>query len=769
MKMAGKKKNTTRGAGPANPTQRRTRTRSKKQTQPKTTPASAVRKELSKVKQQIKVVKERTDGPKVQDQFTTTVDLGLVEPVPTDSLTRVLGTVFNPTILKAPTSGTTSTPLTIRASQYQLWRLKSLKLVFLPQVGASAVAGTTFVASLLQNSGVAPEVNLDAIYTRPNMRMQMGRPMSWVIPPRYLLGPKQGWYTTNPNQEQMTTLGPLMEVHGYGKTWSTYQDKAWNGPLWRCTATVTFEFTSYGPEVPLANLERDKTEGKATVKADTEGNAVVKLENPSGFAAGPHAGNVNGVISDVIWGIGDVLVESASAALPGWGWLIGGAWWFIKKISGRSLKTWLVANPDFPLSDGWQDVYYVYRSFDDARTNTPWQPPLGTQGTLVFSALFDWTQLTPMDGTTGTPASQPTYPLPPATPVTGLTLENLANNLSQTFVPLHVVGGTPYNPTLESSVIIKDIHGEGITPPNGKLVQILLAQKLGGSYTYHSSSALAPHPKPAVLDSGWDGGQGTLYGDALSLFKWFENQEKSGVSDPWVTNVTMGLTAGGSSSPSPIHCLAVYCHFYTTNQADPPRHSSVGLLMYGISVQDWYDKSPSPPRSLYLVLDSTSGYGADCNAEYQGQPHTFFLTHYPPNPSRGGFASQRNLVECDGVNDSGASGLALLPTKGGDAQELALYDLLMLVDADLAGNLADCVMCRTKVKHSFPLCFYMRTSDSVRRVLLCDTPFQSLLESWGSDLECEDWYGKMFACLGRVIPSWVLNEYGYRHGVDETD
>nr|AVM87167.1 capsid protein [Huanan hylidae astrovirus] len=399
------KKNQVLAQGSSQPSAAAGKKKQKRRKKKPQKPKTSVTAEVTRLRKEIKVVKERTDGPKTQRTFALTLDMGYIQPTQVDDLEKSLTVVINPLLMKATTVGGIATPLTLEACQYGLWKCASFEVRGIPLVGPSAVAGSSFVLTLTQDAGSTGAVSIDTLYQKPHLPLTLGKPFRWKIPSKSLLGPKQGWYYTDPDKEQTVTLGPRLEAWGFGVTNSTYQNAKWSSPLWRVTVRATYHFSSFSPKTELSVLEMSTVKDvEVLVQSDADGRAVATITGPSG-ANGPRAGS-HTTSADIIWAVSEAAVKAAAAALPGWSWIVNGAWWFIKKLSGKELKNWLAANPG---SNG-NDIYYVYDSLDQARLNKPWRPPFGSETGVSWFADLQWYQLTP-DRIRGT-SSIESYPVP---------------------------------------------------------------------------------------------------------------------------------------------------------------------------------------------------------------------------------------------------------------------------------------------------------------------------------------------------------------------
>nr|ULR75187.1 capsid protein [Coypu astrovirus 2] len=303
-------------------------------------------------------------GAKVAMSQKITATLGTIGANETGGLEIEYATYLNPSLVKEQTSSNAFTPLTVLAAQYARWRIAAAKVVFTPLVGSSAVSGTALRCSVNLSPSANP-ASWGAIGARMHCDIMVGQRREWRLPVRELAGPMESFWVTNTNQTDQS-LGPMLEIHSYGRTMSTYQSKQWDGGLFLVSLEATWEFASYSQQPALAGLAKHNATD-ATVQITAVAGSPVELSMPSETSrfmsernGRPSLGTraAGGSTSEVIWMVLDTAVEVTSQFVGPWGWLMKAGYWFVKKVFGRASRTG-------------EDVYYVYASVDDANANRP--------------------------------------------------------------------------------------------------------------------------------------------------------------------------------------------------------------------------------------------------------------------------------------------------------------------------------------------------------------------------------------------------------------
>nr|UNW38676.1 capsid protein [Coypu astrovirus 2] len=306
-------------------------------------------------------------GAKVAMSQKITATLGTIGANETGGLELEFATYFNPALVKEKTSSNSFTPLTMLAAQYARWRIAAAKIVFTPLVGSSAISGTAVRCSVNLSPSANPS-SWGSIGARHHCDVLIGQRREWRIPVRELTGPMESFWVTNTNQTDQS-LGPMLEIHSYGKTMSTYQAQAWTGGLFLVSLEATWEFASYTQQPALAGLAKHTAENSTVYVQAVEGEPVELSMSPqtsrfmaerNGVPALGHRGAraAGNNTSEVIWMVIDTAVDVASQFLGPWGWLAKAGYWFVKRVFGRTTR-----------AGG--DTYYVYASVDDANNNRP--------------------------------------------------------------------------------------------------------------------------------------------------------------------------------------------------------------------------------------------------------------------------------------------------------------------------------------------------------------------------------------------------------------
>lgn len=314
-----------------------------------------------------KLRKEGLEGPRSRFSVRVSATIGKIGPNKEQGPELQIATFMHPSLMKEPNDGTNFGPLQAAAAQWGLWRLSSLEIRFTPLVGPSAVTGSVYRVSLnlTQSPGNASWGGLGA---RKHKDIPVGRSVSWRLQRGDLAGPRQTWWMTDTNEEGGQSCGPMVEVHGLGKTSSTYQNQDWSGDLFIVEVNGKWEFTNYNAKPALGTLDRKSEDFANDSQApgiEVAEDGVMKMTIPSASALSRFMSDNcersplnEGSVGETIWQIVDEGAGLASNLAPTpFSWLIKGAWWFVKKLAGRG------ANAD--------EQYIVYASLADAQNNKP--------------------------------------------------------------------------------------------------------------------------------------------------------------------------------------------------------------------------------------------------------------------------------------------------------------------------------------------------------------------------------------------------------------
>lgn len=347
---------------------------------------SADRRKLARLERQIKAMKKSEDGPKVQSVMTTTLTLGSLLGTSLDELTRQMRIWLNPCQLKPADSEETATPLSIRGSQYDLWKPLSVFLTFQPLVGPSVITGSICFADLDQDGSAAKPENIDSVKARPHCELSIGQRRTWKLPPRLLKGPRAGWWYVDTNESPLQSLGPAINMWTYMKTRnvmgiaqaasgvSTQPTTAeYDGPLFLAEMRITYAFANYNPKPALAQLAMKTEENKvqhdqAKFANDEDGNVVMEITTNAELALFMDryeraVATTKEEKSSVAWSVAGEAVGAISSALGPWGWLVRGGWWVIRRIFGAKAQMYQ--------EQAGVTRYMVYPSVEDAMRDNP--------------------------------------------------------------------------------------------------------------------------------------------------------------------------------------------------------------------------------------------------------------------------------------------------------------------------------------------------------------------------------------------------------------
>lgn len=315
-------------------------------------------------------LQKRTDGPKAAITQTATLTLGTLGTNGSGNLEIEGVAHLNPLLIKEKTAAAGAGPIQALASQYAMWRCLSLRVVLVPTVGASAVSGTVARTSLNQ-PGAPAQTTWSGLGARKHVDATPGRRVEFRLSRRDLQGPRDGWWYTDTSNGVQNSAGPTIEIHSYGKTVSTFQATAWSGELWLVELRATWQFTNWNMNPRLLSLvDTTIPEGKIKLSSSAAGAPVVlsveKAANApleTQHAPNPHSNGTTSV-SEVIWRAADVGIKTVAAELPPpLSWLIGGGWWFMKRVFNAPVGT--------GINSAEVDGYYIYATAVDAELDNP--------------------------------------------------------------------------------------------------------------------------------------------------------------------------------------------------------------------------------------------------------------------------------------------------------------------------------------------------------------------------------------------------------------
>nr|UTN45720.1 capsid protein [Astroviridae sp.] len=326
---------------------------------------------IRRLQKRMKNLQGKEAGPKTQSVMRTTLTMGVVTAATSNTLARHMRTWLNPCLLKPNHSGAVATPLTTRASQYNLWKTTSMQVRVTPLVSQAVVAGTILLVDIDQESSAAKPDTVDSVKARPHVELQLGKAKTWMVPPRSLRGPRSGWWYIDTNEDPSQSLGPALNIWTYIQTQMLVSSQTkdpkgvYDGPIFLLELTCTYHFANYNPKPALATLtthyEEHNTTDQEKVQFENGSNGELLLSVENGTALAKYTSRETGKPgskSEVLWAVGSKVVDVISESFGPWGWLIKGGWWVIRKIfnaPGRNTKTY----------------FQVYASVEDAIRDNP--------------------------------------------------------------------------------------------------------------------------------------------------------------------------------------------------------------------------------------------------------------------------------------------------------------------------------------------------------------------------------------------------------------
>lgn len=232
---------------------------------------------IKELQREVKKIKTTGNLP-VRERFSCRVNLGIINGSGSDAFCRRAHIFLNPALVKDIDTSTETTPLSIKASQYTMYRISNIELRAHSLAGRGAISGTMVVLALQPDSSQGAAVSFDAVCTRKHVTGSVGD--SITFKPRFTAG-RDGWlYTNTSGGEANATLGPSLEAFTFGKSTNLYQNSDYTGPLWRLTLNVTYEFTAYTPNPSLGSLGANTETHNMTVKTEENGDVVIETQEP---------------------------------------------------------------------------------------------------------------------------------------------------------------------------------------------------------------------------------------------------------------------------------------------------------------------------------------------------------------------------------------------------------------------------------------------------------------------------------------------------------
>nr|AXG21616.1 capsid protein precursor [Avian astrovirus] len=361
------------GAKPKQPQPKKIKPKKKQKPKPK--PSPPMKKEVKHVERQVKALKKKVDGPKVDDQMKTTVTVGTIVGQTQQGLSRQVRVPLNPLLMKF-TEGATSTPLSIRASMYEMWKLIYIEVKATPLTGFSNVAGSVGFVVLTLNGLESSADSIDSLKARKHIQLPLGKSSVLKITARDVEGPRMGWWLVDTSQSAADAYGPAIDFFVCYQTLNLLSTSGastttYTGPLWQIEVRTVYQFSTYNPKPGLQTLVATTTNGEAATISNggDGGSLVMSVTSPSLrrlLEPRAESGQTKGK-SQTIWAIAGAAVEATATVLGPWGWLLKGGFWLVRKIFGG------------PSNDA---RYQIYPSIEAAQAD---QPIYGATGSSSVS------------------------------------------------------------------------------------------------------------------------------------------------------------------------------------------------------------------------------------------------------------------------------------------------------------------------------------------------------------------------------------------------
>ncbi|QCO31432.1 capsid precursor [Passerine astrovirus 4] len=337
---------------------------------------------IKRLEKRVEKMCGKVDGPKVQSIMKTTTTIGSVCGNEEDGLSRNHRVFLNPLFMKPQDGKKQATPLTTRASQYNLWKIQHLKVILKPLTSNAMVFGSVCLVDLdLDGSAAKPET-IDTIKARPHKEVNIGQPLTWLIPGRMVEGPREGWWLTDTNETATMSVGPALNVSTYMQTLNVMNYQAipkgtetnhvntlFTGPLFLLELEVTYQFTNYDPKPALAVMEKATGSlGAEHAKLVLGPNRELQLEvdeKATFWDAGIERDSPDPnkkSTSSTMWSLAGEAVGVGASLLGPWGWLLKGGWWVIKRVFGVTART-----------GKWR--FNIYSSVGEAQKDNPCYVP----------------------------------------------------------------------------------------------------------------------------------------------------------------------------------------------------------------------------------------------------------------------------------------------------------------------------------------------------------------------------------------------------------
>nr|QKN88827.1 MAG: capsid protein [Astroviridae sp.] len=336
----------------------------------------ALMRTIELTERQLKNLRRRErkhEGPKVENAMVTTVTIGTIVGTTSRDLTRQTKTLLNPLMLKPADSGRASTPLSTRAAQYGLYKIRNLVVRVQPLVGRTVVAGSLCLVDIQQNGGSATPDTLDSIKARSYTEVPIGSMKTWRVPPKDLTGPRDGWWYVDTNDDPTQSLGPALNTWFFGNTKNLFgEGQDYLGPVFLLEIKVSYQFSNYTPKPALSTLLKTQIYSKGDSTAgfvnDTDGSLLLKLQtNQARLMAETREGERNGAIGSTLWSLASQQLEKLADQMGPWGWLFKNGWCILRRI----FKTQYKVGGETRAAAVNNMLYKVYASAEDAAKDIP--------------------------------------------------------------------------------------------------------------------------------------------------------------------------------------------------------------------------------------------------------------------------------------------------------------------------------------------------------------------------------------------------------------
>nr|WQH26025.1 MAG: capsid protein [Longfin eel hepevirus] len=455
------------------------------------------------------------DVPAVKETFHTVINLGVTSGSSKDAVLRSATAFLNPALLRDKGGVSGPTPLSTKAGQYSLYRIKKAELNAYAMVGSSGVGGTLLIATTALDAGQPSPIDFDVITARHHSKIGVGRDLKYPLNSKSFAGPKGTFYYLNPSDKQgNSSLGPRLEVFVYGATTNIYTNQPFEGVLWRLTLSVTYEFANYTPNPTLVDLHIETNDKTVTIQSSPEGEVVLSTE---GTLLTGKLANVENPLGDAVFSLLDS-GANVLANVPVLGPLLQTGLAFLKPIFGASAQhlTRGFANSELT------HHYLLCHSFDAAMASNPITVPVPVPPTVLVGEVVIQ-QLTPLEAHQLVDA--PVYPLPITT-----RMAELPRSVFSWTMPAWCKNSVQFGTSL--AIGMKDGTTAQLSGTSSLWVLIFVNEGIA-----NGSAALLPHLPADVGKS--------VYGDQWSLLNSVPNPPRS-----WG-----GFRAGKTTTP-PLSSLA---------------------------------------------------------------------------------------------------------------------------------------------------------------------------------------------------------------------